>query len=208
MNDLLKYILAVGLVAVIYLPGLAQFSIAPQLNLGLPAGNAQAYATPRLGYGIEAGYQLADRWSATAAYDLYAFEVGANLDELDLNPVLDALLNLPETVSLDLSVSSWSGGIRYSIPYFKVVPFIGITASTNNIKVSGYGLNISRRYRGLAPVIGLEWPLASRWSVQTAARLQTIFLREDIPFVEDIIKEHLVFVPIQAGLVFQLDHTK
>nr|WKN37846.1 porin family protein [Tunicatimonas sp. TK19036] len=204
----MKYILAAGLVVGAWLPGIAQFSIAPQLNMGVPVGNAQAYATPRLGYGAEVGYQLAERWSATVAYDLYAFEVGANLEDLDISPALLRLFNLPERFTLDLKSSSWSGGFRYSLPYFKVIPFVGVVGSTNDIKVSGYGLSISRSYWGVAPVLGVQWPLAPRWSLQADARVQTIFLQEDIPFVENIIKEHLVFVPIHAGVVFQLGKSK
>jgi hypothetical protein len=36
-------------------------------------------------------------------------------------------------------------------------------------------------------------------------RLQTIFIEEDIPFVEDIIDETLMFVPLQVGVVFRLN---
>ncbi len=64
---------------------------------------------------------------------------------------------------------------------------------------------MSRRYWGVAPVVGVEVSVAPRWSLRADTRLQTIFIEEDIPFVEEIIDETLVFVPLQVGVVFQLN---
>lgn len=187
-----------------WLPGSAQLSLVPQLNTGLPVGNIREYGTPRVGYGAEAGYQFAYRWDATVAYDLYLFELSAGLDDLNINATLAALLNLPETFTLDLTVDAWRGGLRYSVPFPRFIPFAGIAASTNLITVRGYGLSISRRYWGISPILGLEWLMAPRWSVQTEAHLQTIFIRDQIPFVAEIIEEYLVYIPIHMGVRFQL----
>ena len=200
----LKYILAAGLLVGTWLPASAQLSIVPQFNTNVPVGSTREYGTPRLGYGAEVGYQLAERWKATVATSLHRFEFSAGLDKLDINATLVALLNLRETLTVDLSDHAWSGGMLYTLPYQRLIPFAGIAVSTNRITARGYGLSISRRYWGVAPVLGVEWPIAPRWSIQTDARLQTVFIRDNIPFVETFIDENLIFVPIQVGMVFQV----
>ena len=116
-----------------------------------------------------------------------------------------ALLNLPELLSLDLTATSWNGGVRFSWPLRRITPYVGAEGSTNLITAAGFGLEVSRRYWGVAPVVGLEVSVAPRWSLRADTRLQTIFIEENIPFVEDIIDETLVFVPLQLGVVYRFD---
>ena len=98
-----------------------------------------------------------------------------------------------------------NGGVRFSWPLRHITPYIGAEGSTNRITAAGYGLKVSRRYWGVAPVVGVEVSVAPRWSLRADTRLQTIFIEEDIPFVEDIIDETLMFVPLQVGVVYRLN---
>ena len=205
MASLLRYLLWVSLLMGTLPSAWAQFSITPQVNTALLVGSTQDYGTPRIGYGLEAGYRVAEHWGIVAAYDRYRFELEAGLEDINVNPTLIVLLNLLEPITLDLTAASWSGGIRYLAPFQKITPYAGVEASTNRITARGYGLSVSRRYWGIAPVIGVEYSVAPRWSLRADTRLQTIFIREDIPFVENIIDKNLIFVPIQMGVVFRLD---
>ncbi len=206
MRTVLKFVLAFGLMLAIDQTSLAQsFFIVPQASVGLPVSTARDYATPRLGYGAQVGYRIGNRWSAVAGYDIYRFEVDAPLDQLSgTAATILSLFNLPNVLSLDMNIQAWNAGFRYVLPYSGFIPFIGLSASTNLLEAEGLGLSISRRYWGVAPIIGAELPLTDRWSLQADARVQTIFIRGDIPFIEEVVKEHLVFIPVQIGMVFYI----
>lgn len=204
MNNLMKFGWAVVLAVGTGLPVVAQLSVTPQANISLPVSHTRDYATPRTGYGLELGYRLADRWSLTAAYNIYRLKASAELEDINISSTLVSLLNLPESFDLELQISSWSGGIRYLIRIPKVTPFLGAAISSNHIAVDGYGLSLERRYWGIAPALGLEWPFAPRWSLETSARAQTVFVREKIPIVDQLIQKHIGFVSVQAGLVFRI----
>jgi len=204
MNTLARWALLVVLAASLSLPVTAQFFVVPQVSTDLPVGNAKEYASSRMGYGVQAGYQLNQRWSAVAGFDVYRFDVSANLDELiEGGSALLEFLNLPDALSVDMNSQTWNAGLRYSISYKGVIPFVGFSASTNRLTVEGLGISISRRYWGIAPIIGIEWPLSDHWGMQADARLQTIFIN-DIPFVQEVVKEHLVFIPLQLGVVYHI----
>lgn len=209
MNALARWALSVTLLSLIPQPVAAQFFIVPQVNTDLPVGTAQEYASSRIGYGVQAGYQLTPRWDVVASFDLYRFDVSASLDELidGGSSILD-FLNLPSALSVDMNAHTWSGGVRYSVPYKVlsdrgIIPFIGLSASTNRLTVEGLGISISQRYWGLAPIIGTELLLSDYWGIQMDVRLQTIFI-DDIPFVQEVVKEHLVFIPVQLGVVYHI----
>ena len=204
MRTLFQSILLFGLTLIANQATLAQsFFIVPQVNAGLSVSTARDYATPKLGYGVQIGYRLSNQWSTVAGYDIYRFNVDAPLDRLSgTAATILSLFNLPNVVPLDMNIQVWNAGFRYVVPYSGFIPFIGLSASTNLLKAEGFGLSISRRYWGVAPIIGAELPLTSRWSIQADARIQTIFIRGDIPFIDEVVKEHLVFIPVQAGVVF------
>ena len=183
--------------------GIAQVSLAPQANFAPTMGYTQEYGSPLVGYGLEAGYQITPRTQIVVAYDRYRFGLSAGRERLNINATLAALLNLPETIRLDLTTNTWSGGVRYRWLLAKTTLYVGVDGSTNRITAAGYGLSISRRYWGVAPVLGVEQSVAKRWSVQLDTRVQTVFIREDIPFVEKFFNRYLVFVPIRVGVVFR-----
>ncbi len=182
-----------------------QLSITPQFNTALPVGDTREYGNPRVGYGLEIGYQFSKHLGVVVAYDRYRFELQSDRENFNINDLIVSLLNLPEQLSFDLTAASWNGGLRFSWPLRHITPYIGAEGSTNLITAAGYGLEVSRRYWGVAPVVGLEVSVAPRWSLRADTRLQTIFIRDNIPFVEDIIDETLVFVPLQVGIVYRLD---
>lgn len=193
------------LLVVLSVPAWAQLSITPQFNTALPVGDTREYGNPRTGYGLEVGYRLTEHWGVVVAYDRYRFELVAGLEDFNINATIVSLLNLPDLLSLDLTASSWNGGLRYALPLGYVTPYLGVEGSTNLITARGFGLEVSRRYWGVAPVVGVEVALAPRWSLRADTRLQTIFIRDDIPFVDELIDETLMFVPLQVGVVFRLD---
>ena len=199
----IKYSLSICLLVSLSEIGLAQLAIAPQVNIALPIGSTLEYGVPQVGYGVEVSYQATSRWQVVAAYDRYQFGLRANRDKLNINGLLATLLNLPEVIQLDLRADLWSGGIRYYWPLTNMSPYLGIDGSTNRITAEGYGVRVSRRYWGVAPVIGIERSVAKQWSVQLETRVQTIFIRENIPFVEEFFSEYLVFVPLRAGVIFR-----
>lgn len=202
MNRLLTYLLVVGLVAGLT-PGYAQVTITPQFNTALPVGDTREYGQPRAGYGLEVGYRLARHWGVVAAFDRYRFDLEAAPELLDINGLITLLL--PAQIELDLTANSWNGGFRYIIPWNNLTAYVGVEGSTNRVTANGYGLSLSRTYWGIAPVLGAELLLAPRWGVRLDTRLQMIFVQEDIPLVEDLINERIMFVPLQAGVVFHLD---
>ena len=204
MLFLQKHLVVLGLIVSLAAPAWAQITLTPQSNIPLPVGPTREYGTPRIGYGLEGGYQVFPHWGAVVAYDRYRFELTTGLENLNVNSIIIALLNLPETISLDLTADSWSSGIRYRLPFSRLTPYLGVEASTHRITARGYGLSVSQRYWGIAPVIGAEWVLTSRWSTRVDTRLQTIFVREDIPFIGQVIDRHLIFIPVQVGVVVNL----
>ncbi len=204
MSYWLRFIFGTGLLLATHAAH-AQLSITPQFNTALPVGDTEEYGNPRAGYGLEVGYQLTEHVGVVVAYDRYRFELQSDLENLNINSLIVSLLNLPELLSLDLTASAWNGGVRFSWPLRRVMPYIGVEGSTNQITAAGFGLKVSRRYWGVAPVVGVEVSVAPRWSLRADTRLQTIFIEEDIPFVEDIIDETLTFVPLQVGVVYRLN---
>jgi len=203
MRALLKFVLAFGLSFIVTSASVAQsFFVAPQVNVGLSVATARDYANPEVGYGLQLGYRLINRWMVVAGYDHYRFSVDAPISRLaNVSPIF-ANPGFPEILPLDMNNQAWNTGVRYTLPYSRLIPFIGLSASTNLLEVEGFGLSISRRYWGVAPIIGAELPITSRWSLQADARLQTIFVRGNIPFFQEVVKEHFVFIPVQAGVVF------
>ena len=204
MSHWLRFIVGTGLLLATHVAQ-AQLSITPQFNTALPVGDTEEYGNPRAGFGLEVGYQLTEHFGMVAAYDRYRFELLTGLEDFNIDPLIISLFNLSDLLSFDLTASTWNGGVRFSWPLRYVTPYIGAEGSTNLITAAGYGLKVSRRYWGVAPVVGVEVTLAPRWSLRADTRLQTIFIEEDIPFVEDIIDETLMFVPLQVGLVYRLD---
>ena len=204
MDSWRKYALIGGLLLGAALPVWAQLTLTPRVNEPLPLGSTREYGTPRVGYGLEVGYRFLAHWRIVVAYDQYRFGLHTGLDKLNVNATLARLLNLPETVTLDLSAGTWSGGLHYLFPLSHWTPYLGVEGSTNRIEAYGYGLSVSQRYGGLAPVLGVECSLTPRWSVRLDTRLQTVFIRNDIPFVDQVIDRHLTFIPIQVGVVANL----
>ena len=186
------------------LPGWSQFTLTPRANIPLPVGQTREYGTPRVGYGVEAGYQVFLHWGGVAAYDRYRFGLNTRLENLSINPAIIALLNLPETITLDLTSDTWNVGVRYLATFSRCTSYLGIETSINRIVARGYGISITQRYWGLAPALGAEWAFTSRWSGRLDTRLQTIFIRDDIPFVDQVIDRYLIFIPIQVGIVARL----
>ena len=205
MVALIRFTLGLGLIIAPLFLAQAQLSITPQFNTALPVGDTREYGNPRTGYGLEVGYQLSKHFGVVVAYDRYRFELQSDLENFNINSTIVSLFNLPDLLSLEMTAASWNGGVRFSWPLRHVTPYLGAEGSTNLITAEGFGLRVSRRYWGVAPVVGVEVALAPRWSLRADTRLQTIFIEEDIPFVEDIIDETLMFVPLQVGVVFRLN---
>ncbi len=206
MLSTLKYILTISLVIGLAQSASAQFSIAPQVNTSVPVGSIDEYTNPRLGYGLQAGYDIWGSWTVTAAYHEYHLELTAELSDLDISEDILELLNLPEVLLFDLQVNSWNGGIRYQIPAQHIAPYLEIIASTNRISAEGLGLSVDRRYWGVAPVIGTEWHITDRWGMQANVRFQAIFTRGDaLPLVGELIEDNIFFIPAQLGVVYRFD---
>ena len=185
-------------------PGTAQIILSPRLNAPLPVGSVHKYGSPRLGYGAELEYAVSSHWKVAAAYDQYRFRLKAPLRNLDLDSAAIALLNLPETITLELSSGSWSTGIRYQESFSRFSSYAGVEVSTNRVVARGYGVRIIRRYWGLAPVVGARWMITPRWGLHGAGRLQTIFTRNDIPFVNEVIDRYLAFISVHLGVTVKL----
>ena len=196
-----KYALLFGVIIVGAVPGWAQVTLIPRANVPVPVGPTRDYGTPRIGYGAEAGYWLTSHWGVAFAYDRYRFALRTGIENVDIDSIVVALLNLPEVIALDLRSDSWNGGVRYRTTFSRLTAYVGAEVSTNRITAEGYGISLSQRYWGLAPVVGAEWRLTSRWSGRIDTRLQTIFVRNDIPFVEEVIDRYLIFIPVQIGIV-------
>ncbi len=74
----------------------AQLSITPQFNTALPVGDTEEYGNPRMGYGLEVGYQLSKHFGVVVAYDRYRFELQSDREDFNINSLIVSLLNLPE----------------------------------------------------------------------------------------------------------------
>ena len=187
-----------------WIPAAAQINLTPRLNIPLPVGATREYGTPHWGYGGTVGYQFFPHWEALAAYDRYRFELNTSLKNLNVDPNLIILLNLPETITLSLSSDTWNSGVHYRRSFARLSAYVGAEISTNRIVAEGYGIRIIRHYWGLAPVVGADWMFTARWGAHVDTRLQTIFTRQDIPFVNQVIDEYLMFLPIQAGITAKI----
>ncbi|WKN41749.1 outer membrane beta-barrel protein [Tunicatimonas pelagia] len=204
MLSLLRYTLTISLIVGLALPAFAQFSVVPQFNTSIPLGSINEYTNPDVGYGLEIGYDLSDSWSVRAAYGQYHLELVAGLDDLNIRQELLDFLNLPEALLFDLQVDTWSGGIRYQIPAQRIAPYFGFTVSTNRINAEGLGLSFARRYWGVAPLVGAEWPITDHWGIQADVRVQGIFTRGDsLPLVGELIEDNIFFIPAQVGIVYR-----
>lgn len=203
MSTLFFYLATLLLLIGVFSPSFAQLSVGPRANMGILLGPADDYADPQIGYGIEANVHVSDQLSAGLAIDRYIFQLDISSLDLNVGDFVD-IGNLLRNVPINFTIVPVVAGFRYTLPGEKFRPYIGIEGGLHYITAEGLGLEISRRFWGIAPVVGGLIPLSDRFGIFANAKLQWIMARDRVPIIGQELEEELVFMPLQAGLLFYL----
>lgn len=177
----------------------AQFSISPHVAPAFPIGPVNNYVGTGIGFGAEAAYTINDQWRIGAAINRYHFNLDIKPSGFDLGNFID-LDNILGNLNFDFNIVPITGTVQYILPGKVLIPYVGVEAGVYNISASGFGLNITRSYFGLAPAIGVLYPVNDHLDVYANTKLQTVFVKESVPILENNLDEYLLFIPINIGV--------
>ncbi len=184
----------------------AQFTLSPHISPVFPVGPVNNYVSTGLGYGAELTYAISDRVRLGIAYDRYRFDLNTKnlrLGNIDLGGL--NLGGLLRGLDFKFNVTPVTGTFQYLFPGEKIQPYVGLEAGVYYISASGFGLDITRQYFGAAPVAGLLYPVSDRLDLFANAKVQTIFIKENVPVINEGVDQYLLFVPVNVGISFRLD---
>ncbi len=197
-----KLLLTICILVGIHAVSQAQLSVSPHISPTFPIGPVNNYVNTGMGYGAELMYSIDGKWKIGAGIDRYHFNLDIDPLGLDLGGILDDILG---NIDFDFNVVPITGIVQYMLPASGVHPYVGIEAGAYNITAKGFGFDITRTYFGLAPTVGLIYPVSDVLDVYASAKLQTVFVQESVPILENRLNEHLMMIPINLGVSFKLN---
>lgn len=199
-----KIVLTICILIGIYFASQAQFSISPQVSPAFPVGPVNNYVDTGIGFGAEATYTINDQWRIGAAINRYHFNLDIQPFGFDLGNFID-LENILGNLNFDFNIVPITGTVQYILPGGVILPYVGVEAGVYNISARGFGLDITRSYFGLAPAIGVLYPMNDRLDLYANTKVQTVFVKESVPVLKDNLDEYLLFIPINVGVSFKFN---
>ncbi len=165
----------------------AQFILTPSAGPAFPTGNFANLAEMGYGFGLEGSYAINERVQAGVSFKHYRF--GANA----------AGFSIP---GLDFTMTPITASIAFSPATAGIQPYIGLSGGVYNVRVNTF-LSISRSYFGLAPTVGVRYPINSQIAIHANAEYHTVFVNESIPFTELAFDQNVSYIPINVGVSFK-----
>lgn len=198
-----KLLLIICILTGFQLTSRAQLAVSPHIVPAFPTGSFGNVVSTGFGFGLEATYAVHNRVRIGAAIDRYNFEVEPF--NLDLGGIFNTMGNV------NFNLTPITGTVQYLLPGSAVFPYVGLEAGAYTVSASmgiaGFTrIDINRTYFGLAPALGIIYPLNERFALYANAKYQTIFVGEniDVPLLESIgLPDNTVhFIPISVGVSF------
>ncbi len=192
----------------------AQLFVSPHISPAIPTGNFNSISSTGFGFGLEATYAINDHVRIGANIDRYSF----NLDVRPFNIDLGSLGSIFKGIGdINFNLTPITATAQYIFPGNVVLPYVGVEAGayivSASIGVAGIaGIDVNKTYFGLAPTLGLIYPVSDRLDIYANAKYQTLFINEglnvDIPFTNERIglPDHVSFIPITIGVSFKFSN--
>lgn len=165
----------------------AQFTLTPSAGPAFPTGNFANFAEMGYGFGLEGAYAISEHVRAGVSFKHYRF--GANA----------AGFSIP---GLDFTMTPITASVEFSPAVAGVQPYIGLRGGVYNVRVNTF-LSITRSYFGLAPTVGVRYPINSQIAIHANAEYHTVFVNESIPFTELVFDQNVSYIPINVGVSFK-----
>lgn len=192
-----KIFLSICILLSVHAVAKAQLSITPHIGTAFPVGTFNSFTGTGLGFGLEATYALNDNLRVGVAVDRYQFDAqipGLNLDVLGIKLLGNTKFN----------VTPITGTVQYILPGEVLRPYIGLEAGVYNFSINKLS-GINRSYYGLAPTVGVLYPINDRLDFFANTKFQTVFVDENISIGDFSMKQNIYFIPVNVGVSFNFD---
>lgn len=167
----------------------AQVSITPRVSLAMPQGLLDRVAGNGFGYGLDLDYAVNEDFRLGVSAGQYRFN--AEVFGFNIN-------------AIDFAVTPITASIKYLIPAATLRPYIGLEGGLYNFSIDAMGLNMTRQYFGLAPTLGLLYPVNERMDFFANAQYHIMYLNETIPIGDNFnINQNIKLIPVNIGLSFK-----
>jgi outer membrane protein W len=183
-----KILFTICLLGSLFTVAQAQLSVTPRASLTMPQGLLDNFAGNGFGYGLDLDYAVNDhiRLGVSAAQHRFNAEVlGFNIN------------------AVDFTVTPITASVKYLLPGTAIRPYIGLEGGLYNFNVEAVGLNTTREYWGLAPSLGVLYPINERMDFFASARYHIMYLDETIPVADFNINQDIKFIPVNFGFSFK-----
>ncbi len=166
----------------------AQMSVTPRVGLAMPQGILDNFAGNGFGYGLNLDYAINDNLHVGASAGQYRFN--ADVFGFNINAV-------------DFAVTPITASIKYLLPGATLRPYVGIESGLYNFKIEAMGFNTTRQYFGLAPTLGVLYPINERIDFFADAQYHIMYMNEAIPIGDFDINQNIKFIPLNVGVTFK-----
>lgn len=176
------------LVAGLFLSAKAQMSVTPHVGYSMPQGASSNFAGNGLSYGLALEYEVVENFKIGAAFSQHNFDgqiAGFNLNILDFR------------------VTPITATAKYILPGNTLRPFFGLEGGLYNFSVGAAGFDIERQYWGLAPSLGVLYPINANIDFFASAQYHMMNLDENIPVADFNISQDIRFIPVNLGVTFK-----
>lgn len=166
----------------------AQVSITPRVGLAMPQGLLDNVAGNGFGYGLDLDYAINDNLRIGASASQY--RMGTELFGFNIDVV-------------DFAITPITVSIKYILPGATLRPYLGLEGGMYNFTVEAVGFNTTRQYFGLAPTLGLMYPVNERIDFFANAQYHIMYMNETIPIADFKINQDIKFIPVNLGFSFK-----
>lgn len=172
----------------LYAAAQAQVSVTPRASFTMPQGFMSNIAGNGFGYGLDLDYAVNDNLRIGASFSQQRFN--AEIAGFNINAV-------------DFKVTPITASVKYVLPGTTLRPYIGLQGGIYNFSAGAIGFDITREYWGLAPSLGVLYPINDKIDFFADAQYHIMYLNENIPIADFNINQDIKFIPINVGLSFK-----
>ena len=183
-----KILFTICLITGLYAAAQAQVSITPRASLSMPQGLLDNIAGNGFGYGLDLDYAINDNFRVGVSASQHRF----NAEVLGFS--IDAV---------NFKVTPITATVKYVLPGAGIRPYIGLEGGMYNFNVGAVGFNTTREYWGLAPSLGVLYPVNDKIDFFASAQYHIMYLNETIPVADFNINQDVKFIPVNFGFSFK-----
>lgn len=183
-----KILFSICLLTGLFASAQAQVSVTPRVSLAMPQGLLNNVAGNGFGYGVDLDYAVNDHVRVGASVGQYRFNgefFGFNFN------------------AIDFAITPITASVKYILPAAMLRPYIGLEGGLYNFRLGAMGFNTNRQYFGLAPTLGVLYPVNERMDFFANAQYHIMYLNETIPVADFNINQNVRFIPINIGFSFK-----